>query len=64
MFKQLRAGPWAEGEAHGPARHDPKFKRAGSTRNSNNTGLFGLGPGRAGRPECTPISVFRVTTGW
>jgi hypothetical protein len=29
--------------------------RPDTTRNSNNTGLFGLGPGRAGRPECTPI---------
>jgi hypothetical protein len=29
--------------------------RPGTARNSNNTGLFGLGPGRAGRPECTPI---------
>jgi hypothetical protein len=39
----------------GPARHDPKFKQVGPTRNSNNTGLFGLGPDRAGRSECTPI---------
>jgi hypothetical protein len=29
--------------------------RPSTARNSNNTGLFGLGPGRAGRPECTPI---------
>jgi hypothetical protein len=29
-------------------RHGPKFKQAGPARNSNNTGLFGLGPGRAG----------------
>jgi hypothetical protein len=36
-------------------RHDPKFKRAGPARNSNNTGLFGLGPGWVGRPECTRI---------
>jgi hypothetical protein len=44
------------GPGRGPrARHGPKFKRAGPARNSNNTGLFGLGPGRAGRPECTPI---------
>jgi hypothetical protein len=39
-------GPWA-----GPARPE----RAGPVQNSNNTGLFGLGPGQAGRPECTPI---------
>jgi hypothetical protein len=36
-------------------RHGPKFKRVGPVQNSNNTGLFGLGPGRVGRPECTPI---------
>jgi hypothetical protein len=33
----------------GLARHDPKFKRSGSTRNSNNTGLFGLKPDEAAR---------------
>jgi hypothetical protein len=39
----------------GPTQHDPKFKRVGPGRNSNNTGIFGLGPDRVGRPECTPI---------
>jgi hypothetical protein len=29
--------------------------RPGTARNSNNTGLFELGPGQAGRPEYTPI---------
>jgi hypothetical protein len=43
------------GPGCGSARHDPKFKRVGSAQNSNNTGLFGLRPGRAGWPECTPI---------
>jgi hypothetical protein len=40
---------------YGPGRPGLKFKRAGLARNSNNTGLFGLGSGRAGWPECTPI---------
>jgi hypothetical protein len=31
-----------------------------TAQNSNNTGLFGLGPGRAGRPECTPIDTSLV----
>jgi hypothetical protein len=43
------------GPGRGPAQHGPKFKQTGLAQNSNNTGLFGLGPGRAGRPECTPI---------
>jgi hypothetical protein len=52
----LGRGPRARSMGRpGTARHDPKFKRAGPARNSNNTGLFGLGSGRAGRPECTPI---------
>jgi hypothetical protein len=38
-----------------PARLSNYGPGHGPTRNSNNTGLFGLGPGRAGRPECTPI---------
>jgi hypothetical protein len=42
---------------YGPAWHGPKFKRARPARNSNKTGLFGLGPGQARRPECTPIPV-------
>jgi hypothetical protein len=46
-FKQLRARTWA----------DPKFKRVRPTRNSNKMCLFGLGPGRTERPECTPIVV-------
>jgi hypothetical protein len=42
------------GPGHGPrarsvGRPSPKFKRSGPARNSNNTGLFGLGPGRAAR---------------
>jgi hypothetical protein len=41
------------GPDHGP--RDRPVGRAGTVRNSNNTGLFGLGPGRAGRPEYTPI---------
>jgi hypothetical protein len=40
--------------------------RPGTAWNSNNTGLFGLGPGWAGRPECTPILRCRhfLTGGW
>jgi hypothetical protein len=30
---------------YGPVRHGPKFKWIGPARNSNNMGLFGLGPG-------------------
>jgi hypothetical protein len=37
------------GPGCGPAQHDPKFKRVGPGRNSNNMILFGLGPGRAAR---------------
>jgi hypothetical protein len=38
-------------------RPGPKFKWAGSARNSNNMGLFRLGPCRDRRSECTPIPV-------
>jgi hypothetical protein len=51
------------GSGRGPrarlvGRLSPKFKRVEPGRNSYNTDLFGLGPSRAGRPECTPIITY------
>jgi hypothetical protein len=54
-FSEIRAGPWAEGSARGPARHGPNLILGRAGPKLNVPGLFGLGPGRAGRPECTPI---------
>jgi hypothetical protein len=54
-FSEIWAGPWAEGSARGPARHGPNLILGRAGPKLNVLGLFGLGPGRAGRPECTPI---------
>jgi hypothetical protein len=54
-FSEIWAGPWAEGWAGGPARHGPNLILGRAGPKLNVLGLFGLGPGRAGRPECTPI---------
>jgi hypothetical protein len=52
-FSSIRAGPWAEGSTRGSARHGPKLIMGRAGPKLNVSGLFGLGPGRAGRPECT-----------
>jgi hypothetical protein len=59
-FSEIRAGPWAEGSARGPARHDPNLILGRAGPKLNVPGLFGLGPDRAGRPECTPIGAVQV----
>jgi hypothetical protein len=56
-FSSIRVGPWAEGSARGPARPGPKLILGRADPKLNVSGLFGPGPGRAGRPECTPIPV-------
>jgi hypothetical protein len=38
-------------------RHGPNLILGRAGPKLNVLGLFGLGPGRAGRPECTPILV-------
>jgi hypothetical protein len=58
-FSEIWAGPWAEGSARGPARHDPNLILGRAGPKLNVPGLFGLGPGRVGRPECTPIHTTR-----
>jgi hypothetical protein len=58
-FSEIWAGPWAEGSARGLARHVPNLILGRAGPKLNVLGLFGLGPGRAGRPECTPIAVHR-----
>jgi hypothetical protein len=55
-FSSIRAGPWAEGSARGPARHGPNLIMSRADPKLNVPSLFGLGSGRAGRPECTPIA--------
>jgi hypothetical protein len=55
-FSYIRGGPWAKGSARGPARHDPNLILGRAGPKLNVPGLFGLGPGRTGRPECTPIA--------
>jgi hypothetical protein len=56
-FSEIRVRPWAEGSARGPARHGPNLILGRAGPKLNVSGLFGLGPGRAGRPECTPILI-------
>jgi hypothetical protein len=54
-FSEIRAGLWAEGSARGPARHDPNLILGRAGPKLNVSSFFGLGPGWARRPECTPI---------
>jgi hypothetical protein len=62
-FSEIWAGPWAEGSARGPARHGLKLILGWAGPKLNVPGLFGLGPGWTGRPECTTIAAAGATLG-
>jgi hypothetical protein len=55
-FSWIRVGPWAEGLAHGPARHGPNLILGRAGPKLNVLGLFGLGSGLAAR-----MYIYRLT---